>query len=199
MTRIYGGNSGYNGYSISKRGQKAKDGGRFPKTAFKKEYNLSQTSFDMLCFLGIIRNGGEWHHTSKFGNRTTFFSWVDDFNDNYFIHYQQNKKEIDKILKDGENLLENPFDKKIIFWNRLFFLTKDLKQIKQNERYSKNPKFVALVEKAQTEAYQQQVEEIKIKRDEWYKNSKTLTEIKEVVFKQITNYFPNLEKYFEED
>ncbi len=72
--RSFGGNSGYVGYSMSKRAEQAREEGRFPKTDFKKEYAMPEKTLQVLTEAGIISND-EWHHTSKFGNRTTFYGW----------------------------------------------------------------------------------------------------------------------------
>lgn len=94
-SRVVGGNSGYVGYSMSKRAAQAREEGRFPKTDFKKVYGLSDRAFDMLVRAGII-DDSEWHHTSKFGNKTTFYSWAEDV---YAKIYAANKKEFDAIAK----------------------------------------------------------------------------------------------------
>lgn len=101
--RSIGGNSGYVGYSMSKRAAQAREEGRYPKTDFKKVYNMPQRTLDALVEAGIIDNG-EWHHTSKMGNRTTFYGW--DLDD-YALIYAENKKEIDELAK-GEKP-KNPY------------------------------------------------------------------------------------------
>ena len=73
----YGGNSGYSGYSMSNRAVEAREEGRFPKTDFKKVYGIDDRTLDVFTDFGIIDNT-EWHHTSKYGNKTNFYSWVDD-------------------------------------------------------------------------------------------------------------------------
>lgn len=103
-SRVVGGNSGYVGYSMSKRAAQAREEGRFPKTDFKKVYGLSGREFDMLVSTGII-DDSEWHHTSKFGNKTTFYSWAEDV---YAEIYAANKKEIDAIAKKYN--LKNQFE-----------------------------------------------------------------------------------------
>ena len=103
-SRVVGGNSGYVGYSMSKRAAQAREEGRFPKTDFKKVYGLSGRAFDMLVSAGII-DDSEWHHTSKFGNKTTFYSWAEDV---YAEIYAANKKEIDAIAKKYN--LKNQFE-----------------------------------------------------------------------------------------
>ena len=95
---LYGGNSGYVGYSMSKRAMSARNEGRYPKTDFRKEYEVSVKSFDILVDAGIIQSG-EWHHTSKFGNKTPFYGWEEDF---YADIYQENKADIDKMARMGD-------------------------------------------------------------------------------------------------
>ena len=97
--RSIGGNSGYVGYSMSKRAAEAREEGRFPKTDFKKEYNMPGRTLDALVAAGIIDNG-EWHHTSKFGNKTVFYGWADDA---YADFYAEHKAEVDAMAK-GENI-----------------------------------------------------------------------------------------------
>lgn len=92
----FGGNSGYVGYSMSKRAQSARGEGRFPKTDFMKEYNISANTLKTLVDVGII-NDNEWHHTSKFGNETTFYGWDNPL---YAEFYEANKKEVDKKVKE---------------------------------------------------------------------------------------------------
>jgi len=73
----FGGNSGYIGYSQSKRSLSAKNEGRYPKTLFKKYYSISEKKFKELEDRGVIYIS-EWHHTSKFGNKTNFYSIDED-------------------------------------------------------------------------------------------------------------------------
>lgn len=98
--RIYGGNSGYVGYSMSKRAAEAREDGRYPKTDFKKEYGVTENSFNILVEAGII-DDSEWHHTSKFGNKTTFYSWYEE---HYFDIYTSRKKEIDKRSREIQSM-----------------------------------------------------------------------------------------------
>ncbi len=86
----YGGNSGYYGYSMSRRAIEAREEGRYPKTDFKKEYGINDRTLKVLVELGVISDN-EWHHTSKYGNKTVFYSWEDD--DDIQV-YRQNKKQI---------------------------------------------------------------------------------------------------------
>jgi hypothetical protein len=96
--RVYGGNSGYVGYSMSKRAANARNEGRFPKTDFKKEYGINDKVLDALVKLGIINNT-EWHHTSKYGNKTPFYGWEEV---SYADYYEQHREEIVQRIKAGE-------------------------------------------------------------------------------------------------
>lgn len=93
----YGGNSGYRGYSMSNRAYEARQEGRYPRTDFKKEYGVTDNSFELLVSCGIITSG-EWHHTSSWGNRTNFYGWDDD---SYEEIYNEHKKEIDRIALEA--------------------------------------------------------------------------------------------------
>lgn len=70
---IYGGNSGYVGYSESVRAAYARSEGKFPKTAFKKYYGISEKKFNELAAREIIYVS-EWHHVSKYGNKVDFWA-----------------------------------------------------------------------------------------------------------------------------
>ena len=65
----FGNNSGYVGYSMSKRAARAKADGKFPKSEFKHEYGVSTKLFDILNKLHIV-SATEWHHTSMYGTQT---------------------------------------------------------------------------------------------------------------------------------
>ena len=99
----FGGNSGYVGYSMSKRAAQARADGRYPKTDFKKEYDITDKSFKTLVDLGYI-DDSEWHHTSKFGNRTTFYGWDSE---EAYDAYERNKKDIDALTKEYDKLLKD--------------------------------------------------------------------------------------------
>lgn len=104
FSRVFGGNSGYVGYSMSKRAAQAREEGRFPKTDFKKEYGLTEKVLDGLVKAGIVDNS-EWHHTSKYGNKTPFYGWVDEA---YADVYAENKNAVKQIL-EGKNVDGNVF------------------------------------------------------------------------------------------
>ena len=106
---VFGGNSGYVGYSMSKRAAEAKEEGRYPKTEFKREYHITEKSLDMLTSLGFIDNS-EWHHTSMYGNKTPFYGWTEDeFADDYLKH----KKEIDTLCKGIDPKTKQPLLEKV--------------------------------------------------------------------------------------
>ena len=106
---VFGGNSGYVGYSMSKRAAEAKEEGRYPKTEFRREYHITAKSLDMLTSLGFIDNS-EWHHTSMYGNKTPFYGWAEDeLADDYLKH----KKEIDTLCKGIDPKTKQPLIEKV--------------------------------------------------------------------------------------
>ncbi|WP_281798777.1 helicase-related protein [Prevotella pallens] len=106
---VFGGNSGYVGYSMSKRAVEAKEEGRYPKTEFRREYHITAKSLDMLTSLGFIDNS-EWHHTSMYGNKTPFYGWAEDeLADDYLKH----KKEIDTLCKGIDPKTKQPLIEKV--------------------------------------------------------------------------------------
>ena len=96
--RPFGDNSGYVGYSMSKRAAQAREEGRFPKTDFKKEYGVTDKALDALVKAGLVNNT-EWHHTSMYGNKTHFYGWDEGF---YADIYAEQKKQIDKLAREGK-------------------------------------------------------------------------------------------------
>ena len=106
---VFGGNSGYVDYSMSKRAAEAKEEGRYPKTEFRREYHITAKSLDMLTSLGFIDNS-EWHHTSMYGNKTPFYGWAEDeLADDYLKH----KKEIDTLCKGIDPKTKQPLIEKV--------------------------------------------------------------------------------------
>lgn len=106
--RIFGGNSGYVGYSMSRRAANAREEGRYPKTDFKKIYGLTDKTLSVLVTLGIIDNT-EWHHTSKFGNKTTFYGWVYK---SFQLYYEANNPiVVERIKKNELDALRDEFFK----------------------------------------------------------------------------------------
>lgn len=106
---VFGGNSGYVGYSMSKRAAEAKEEGRYPKTEFRREYHITAKSLDMLASLGFINNS-EWHHTSMYGNKTPFYSWTED---ELAGDYLKHKKEIDTLCKGIDPKTKQPLIEKV--------------------------------------------------------------------------------------
>ena len=94
---VYGGNSGYEGYSMSKRAREAREEGRYPKTDFKKEYGLNERELTALVDAGIVSDK-EWHHTSKYGNKTVFYGFANRGATDY---YNANKERVKQAIKDG--------------------------------------------------------------------------------------------------
>ncbi len=129
--KYFGGNSGYVGYSMSKRAKDARNDGKYPKTDFKKEYHITDNSLNSLIDAGYINNN-EWHHTSKYGNKTIFYSWDEDY---YFDIYISNKKEIDKISSDKKLNQKETVDKiKYIFENSDIYKNKEIEEEKLYNR-----------------------------------------------------------------
>jgi len=87
--KAIGRNSGYIGYSESVRSYNAKKDGKYPKTLFKKEYSITEKKFKELEERNAI-GISEWHHTSKFGNKTDFWA-VNDFILFYLLTGQKEK------------------------------------------------------------------------------------------------------------
>lgn len=96
----FGGNSGYVGHSMSRRAAEAREEGRYPKTDFKRVYHIPEDVLRALVENRIIDNT-EWHHTSSYGNRTTFYGWE---NQGALDYYQSNKDAIDQAVKKGEGV-----------------------------------------------------------------------------------------------
>lgn len=106
---VFGGNSGYVGYSMSKRAAEAKEEGRYPKTEFRREYHITAKSLDMLTSLGFIDNS-EWHHTSMYGNKTPFYGWTED---ELAGDYLKHKKEVDTLCKGIDPKTKQPLLEKV--------------------------------------------------------------------------------------
>lgn len=104
LSNPYGGNSGYVGYSMSKRAAEAREEGRYPKSDFKKVYDMPQATLDALVNAGVI-NDKEWHHTSMYGNKTTFYGWGAYGESPYMSeYYKAHKTEIDEAAKSHGDL-----------------------------------------------------------------------------------------------
>lgn len=94
--RTFGGNSGYDGYSMSIRAREARADGKYPKTDFKRVYGLSETMFKYLYQCEIIMSY-EWHHTSSWGNRTKFYEWDGE---DFYEKYKANERELKNLIKE---------------------------------------------------------------------------------------------------
>lgn len=113
----YGGNSGYDGYSMSIRAREAREEGRYPKTDFKRVYGINERELKALVELGVISDK-EWHHTSKFGNRTIFYSWDDLGDDEYLNIWNEKKSELKQAIKNNEfDTVAKLFDVEYNSWN----------------------------------------------------------------------------------
>lgn len=155
--RTIGGNSGYVGYSMSKRAAEAREEGRYPKTDFKKEYGVSGKSFDLLQKAGIIYNS-EWHHTSKFGNRTDFYSWDEP---EFAEYYAANKKRIDKAINEVEKLKPEYNEFKAIDK----YLSEGRSQSEVRDLVDEDLRRIEPAEKAYNDARSKLIEQLK---DEFY-------------------------------
>jgi hypothetical protein len=101
--RTFGGNRGYVGYSMSKRAAYAKEEGRYPMSEFKRVYQLSKNTFEKLIELNYI-SSSEWHHTSKFGNMTSFYHWIDEEAMNKTLSMSKDEKRtLDNLCKGIQN------------------------------------------------------------------------------------------------
>lgn len=97
---------------MSRRAAEAREEGRFPKTDFKKEYHVSEHALKALVRTGFI-DGSEWHHTSKYGNRTPFYGWTDEASAQTYL---DNKKEVDALSKEYDGLgMASPDDNAGLF------------------------------------------------------------------------------------
>lgn len=93
--KIFGGNIGYDGYSMSVRAREARLDGRFPKGDFRSKYGVTEKSFKALVLLKII-DDNEWHHTGCYGRRTTFYAWNKN---EYEQIYSKNKRLVDVMAR----------------------------------------------------------------------------------------------------
>ena len=105
--KSFGGNIGYVGYSMSKRAQQARNNGIFPKTDFKKEFGISERLFKVLEEKKIVYVS-EWHHTSKVGNRTNFYSWRDGSDLGIWINKESEINSLVRKIKKEPKLMDYP-------------------------------------------------------------------------------------------
>ena len=127
---VFGGNSGYVNYSMSKRAAAARSEGRYPKSDFRKAYNVTANALDLLIDSNII-DANEWHHTSIYGNKTTFYGWYED---SYADRYAENKKEVDALAKEFVNARKGHAEREQQIRQRLFANEIDPEQSFQEEK-----------------------------------------------------------------
>jgi hypothetical protein len=132
---VYGGNSGYVGYSLSVRAAQAKQDGKYPKTEFRKMYGITPLLFQFFIDNDIVYVS-EWHHTSMYGNKTNFYSWS---NKSYKDCYLDNIDEIKKLfrLKKFEVILTIFEDSETIAKRKQEEL-----ETRQNELYSQYQNYI---------------------------------------------------------
>lgn len=115
-SRIYGGNSGYVGYSKSKRAAAAEERGLRNKSQMDSDFKNEVNEI-------IVENGGkpvtlklikaaadrvkadEWHHTSKFGNQTNYYSA--ETIANFFLKEPEikNNNSLTELTQEFENFI----------------------------------------------------------------------------------------------
>ena len=133
-TNYYAPNSGYRGYSESVRAYEAKQEGKFPKTTFKRHYGISEKKFIELENRGVIYNS-EWHHTSKFFNKTKFYA-IENIILFYILIgkkqkayelYKEKQKEIERILRKPTPHRTSGNAKKFKFEAGMYFFTNKIR------------------------------------------------------------------------
>ena len=148
MRTIYGGNSGYVGYSKSVRAMLAENEGKYPKTTFKKVYGLSEKKFKELEDRGII-SVSEWHHTSMYGNRTNYYSIDDEFlfyavigdKEKAYELYLERKNKTAETVNNKPNTLYDRFNQTVVLpasgeeYNYLISLGEEGKLTKSKRSY----------------------------------------------------------------
>ena len=92
---------------MSKRAQQARNNGIFPKTDFKKEFGISERIFKVLEEKKIVYVS-EWHHTSKAGNRTNFYSWRDNSDLGIWINKESEINSLVRKIKKEPKLMDYP-------------------------------------------------------------------------------------------
>lgn len=139
--------AGYKGYSMSNNAIKAYDEGRMPLSKWTKtaileaieDYLISHGNeayyhkFDGLSkkeLSQFLHTNGEWHHTSKFYNRTLFYSIDEDKIDEFCILNEP--KNFIIYIPDESEYVANEKNKEG------FFLTKNKMQAKKMAEYEAN-------------------------------------------------------------
>ena len=121
MRTVYGGNSGYVGYSKSVRATLAENEGKYPKTTFKKVYGLSEKKFKELEDRDVI-SVSEWHHISVYGNRTNYYAIDDEVlfyaiigdKEKAYELYIARKNRTAEAANDKPNALYNKYNQTVV-------------------------------------------------------------------------------------
>lgn len=117
---------------MSVRAAKARKEGKFPKTDFKKEYRMSDKVLDVLSRLGFVLDN-VWHHTSKYGNRTVFYSFCDE---PAKLCWEDKSDEIKKFVSKGDlESVRTVFDDYIENYNKEYERKTDEKKKKMEEYF----------------------------------------------------------------
>lgn len=106
-------NSGYDGYSMSKRASKAYRNGEKPLSRWTKKEIVSLSGDERMARypLSVLRKyflcQSSWHHTSRYANRTDFFAISEDAIRNIDID------ELDRLVEEDRKqrqaaVVENP-------------------------------------------------------------------------------------------
>ncbi|MBX3253896.1 MAG: hypothetical protein KF862_07110 [Chitinophagaceae bacterium] len=86
-------------YGKSIRATQAENEGRFPKTAFRKIYGIDPAA---------VTTATEWHHTSKFFNRTDYYNIEDVMQSLADMHYEERRQYLKGKFRQYWN--ENKFN-----------------------------------------------------------------------------------------
>lgn len=111
--RVHDMNSGYDGYSMSKRASKAYRNGEKPLSRWTKKEIVSLSGDERMARypLSVLRKyflcQSSWHHTSRYANRTDFFAISEDAIRNIDID------ELDRLVEEDRKqrqaaVVENP-------------------------------------------------------------------------------------------
>lgn len=128
--RVFGGNSGYVGYSKSRRAVEAESRGLANKSQMDSEFAqsvneilLSRNPKHRKISLSEIKksldkiNADEWHHTSKYGNRTNYYS-VETIAE-FFYEPTETEIKAERDKADKKSKIEAEYKKlgkKILSW-----------------------------------------------------------------------------------
>lgn len=143
-------NSGYAGYSMSKRALEAYEAGKMPRSKWTKgialaliekaikENNINDIDMNVFSKMSsdeLLNNylvdRGEWHHTSKMMNKTSFYEIDEDKVFEHSSKYRQHEKE--KMEADERQRQENK--------------VKEENKIKENMLIKENPQKMGYIKK----------------------------------------------------